>query len=78
MVGILTERDILVRVVAPGRAAYRVTVAEVMTRALVTIDPTASVDDAMRLMTETRHRHLPVTNNGTISGLVLVLYITHG
>ena len=58
VVGIFTERDVLVRVVSAERDPKLVTVAEVMTTELVTIPPHASVEDAMRIMVQTQHRHL--------------------
>jgi len=69
-VGIFTERDVLSRVVDPGRSAEETAVADVMTRELVAVRPTASVEEAMAVVTEKRCRHLPVMDGEKLLGLV--------
>ena len=69
-IGILTERDILVRVVEAGRDPATTPVAQVMTRELVLIDLETSVVEAMTIMTERRCRHLPVVDGNRLCGLV--------
>ncbi len=69
VLGIFTERDVLTKVVGkidPGQ----VSVSELMTRQLVTLKPSASVEDAMRVVTEKRIRHLPVVDGERLLGLV--------
>jgi CBS domain-containing protein len=68
--GIVTDRDIVVRAVADGRDADSTTVSEVCTTGVETIDPDASVDDALRLMREHDIRRLPVTKNGRPVGIL--------
>jgi CBS domain-containing protein len=58
--GILTQGDILTRVVLRKRDPEKVEVAEVMTRDLVTITADRSFGDALRLMVECGHNVLPV------------------
>lgn len=70
--GIVTERDVLRRVVGPGLHASITRVAEVMTTDLVTIPSSMRVDEAMRLVTERRIRHLPVVDDGKLSGIVSI------
>ena len=70
--GIITERDILARVIACGLAADSTPVGEVMTRALVTVPPSATVSEAMVLMTDFRCRHLPVVDGEEILGLLSI------
>lgn len=65
LAGIFTERDVLTRVVAAGRAPDSTSVADVMTHNPVTISPHASVEDVMTLITERRCRHIPVLEEGT-------------
>ena len=72
VVGIFTERDVLVRVVGAGRDASQVAVREVMTSRVLTIEPDLKVEEAMRLMTESRCRHLPVLEDGRIVGLISI------
>jgi CBS domain-containing protein len=68
--GIVTDRDIVVRGVADGRDAGSTPVSEVCTTGVETIDPGASVDDALRLMREHDIRRLPVTKNGRPVGIL--------
>ncbi|MCX5747386.1 MAG: CBS domain-containing protein [Proteobacteria bacterium] len=72
LLGILTERDILARVVATGRAPDATSIDEVMTRALVVVSAQATVDEAMILMTDHRLRHLPVVDGDRVCGLISI------
>ena len=72
LVGILTERDVLVRVVAVGRWGFATRVREVMTPDPITVRANATVTDAMELMTAHRCRHLPVVDDGGLCGLVSI------
>jgi CBS domain-containing protein len=71
-VGIFTERDVLVRIVDADRDPALTRVGEVMTRGLLTITPDWRVEDAMQLMTERRHRHLPVLEDGDLVGMLSI------
>jgi CBS domain-containing protein len=70
LVGIFTERDVLVRVVAKGLNAETTTLANVMTPAPETIDPGQSFGYAMLVMQEHGFRHLPVVQDGKPVGIV--------
>jgi CBS domain-containing protein len=70
LVGMFTERDVLVRVVGNGRDPLATRVSEVMTSKVSSVGPATSVDEAMRLMSEHRHRHLPIVENGEVHGLI--------
>jgi CBS domain-containing protein len=72
LVGIFTERDVLVRVVGAGRDPAEATVRDVMTTQLLTIEPDTTVEEAMRLMTERRCRHLPVLEDDQVVGLISI------
>lgn len=69
-VGIFTERDVLVRVVAPGRDPATTRVGDVMTTALVTVRPDTTVAEAMAIITDRRCRHLPVVDDSGLCGLI--------
>jgi len=71
-VGIFTERDVLRRVVDVDRDPAITRVVEVMTPDPFTIAPSMSVDEAMKVMTERRFRHLPVVVDGTLVGMVSI------
>jgi len=68
--GILTDRDIVVRVVAEGSDPATVSVGQVCSRELTTIPPTASVGDAVGLIREKAIRRLPVVEEGEVVGIV--------
>jgi CBS domain-containing protein len=69
--GIITDRDIVVRLIALGRDARHTPVADAMTKAAVTVDAEADVADAHDRMKRYRLRRLMVTGgDGTCVGLV--------
>ena len=68
--GIFTERDALKRVLAQGRDSEVTTLAEVMTRQMVTLDPDAFALDALRLMSEVGVRHVPIVDQGKVIGII--------
>jgi CBS domain-containing protein len=72
LVGIFTERDVLTRVVPAGMDPKRTPVSEVMTRQLITVAPTTTVQEAMMVVTDTRRRHLPVVHGGKLIGMVSI------
>ncbi len=72
LVGILTERDLMRRVIAEGREPGTTRVAEVMTREIVVVRPELSVEDAMAVVTEKRCRHLPVFDGQQLVGVVSI------
>lgn len=73
LVGLISERDYARKVILRGRFSKDTKVAEIMTSPPVTIGPSCSVDEAMRMMTEHRVRHLPVIEtNGIVSGVVSI------
>ena len=71
LVGVLTDRDIAVRVVAEGLDPERVKVFEVASRDVVTLDPGQDLDEALRLMARHQVRRLPVVEeDGRLVGVV--------
>lgn len=68
--GIFSERDALKRVLAKGLDADSTTLAEVMTREMVTLDPDAYAVDALRLMSQVGIRHLPVVDQEKVIGMI--------
>lgn len=71
-VGIFTERDVLMRVVGERRDPAKTAVADVMTANLITIKPTVTVEEAMRIITGKRRRHLPVVEHDKLRGLISI------
>lgn len=72
LAGIITERDYARKVILKGRSSRDTAVSEIMTALPISVDPLASVDECMRLCTDRRIRHLPVVENGRVSGLVSI------
>jgi len=70
LVGILSERDIMSRVVAPGLDPDATRVADVMTRDLVVAAAADSHDEGLRKMKQAGCRHLPVVEGGRLVGMV--------
>ena len=72
LIGIFTERDLVIRVVAQDRDARATPLADVMTPAPQTIDPGKSFGYALLMMHENGFRHVPVVENGRVIGIVSV------
>lgn len=76
--GILTDRDVLTRVVLEERDPRATTVAEVMTDDVACIEVDVDISDAMQLMTRRRCRHLPVVDPaGKVIGMLSIGDIVH-
>ena len=76
LVGIFTERDVLKRVVGAGLDPRQALIADVMTKDLVTVLPSVTVEQAMEIFTDRRCRHLPVVENGQLLGLISIGDVT--
>jgi len=60
LVGILTERDILTRVVASGQNPENISVKEIMTEPIIVVNPMMPLDKAVRIMFQEKIKKLPV------------------
>jgi CBS domain-containing protein len=69
LVGVITDRDIAVRVVAEGRTESA-SVAEALSRNPVTVTPDHDLDDALKLMARHQVRRLPVVEDDQLVGIV--------
>ena len=72
VVGIISERDVIRKVVLKGLSIAEVKVGEIMSTELTTITPETSLDKCMKLMTEQRIRHLPVLRDRQLCGIVSI------
>ena len=72
LTGILTDRDIVVRCVAPGADPGAVKIAAVMTPGAVTVTPADEVDTALARMTHEQVRRLPVVQDGRLVGMLSI------
>src|SRR5436309_11916756 len=71
LTGMVTDRDIAIRVVAEGKDPQSTPVREVASKDLVTIDPEQDLDEALRLMAQHQVRRLPVVEeDGRLVGIV--------
>src|SRR5207248_11179527 len=71
LTGMVTDRDIAIRVVAEGKDPQSTTVQEVASKNLVTLDPEQELDEALRLMAQHQVRRLPVVEeDGKLVGIV--------
>jgi CBS domain-containing protein len=70
LIGIITDRDIVVRAVAEHVDTHSMSVGEVASRNLVTVEPEQDLDEALALMARYRVRRLPVVEDGTLVGVL--------
>ncbi len=70
--GIITDRDLVISVIAGGKNSEEVIVEEVMTKDLVYIDESANIMDILSTLSEYSIRRMPVTKDGKLTGIVSV------
>ncbi|MGE5511599.1 MAG: CBS domain-containing protein [Bacteroidota bacterium] len=70
--GILSERDIVRALATEGSASLDWPISEVMTRSVQACSETDTIDHVMSIMTARRFRHLPVVEDGALSGIVSI------
>ena len=68
--GIVTDRDLVVRVLAEDSAATNLQLGEICSREIATLSPDDSVDDAVRLMEQNAIRRVPIVEAGKPVGIV--------
>ena len=68
--GIITERDLLKRVVAEAKNATKTKVKEIMSSPLVVVEPSMNLEEAVRLMFQMKIKKLPVVDGKRLVGLV--------
>ena len=72
LVGIASERDYARKVILQGRSSADTPVAEIMSAPVTCVEPHESVAHCMAVMTERHIRHLPVTEDGRVVGIVSI------
>lgn len=70
VIGLVTDRDIVVRNIAHGKSPNDTPVKEVMTSQVTTISPETDVDDATKIMSQNQVRRLPVVENNMLVGIL--------
>ena len=70
IMGVITDRDIVIRVVGEMKHPETVTAKEIMTKSVMTVSPMTELDDAFDIMAELKVRRLPVVENSELIGIV--------
>jgi CBS domain-containing protein len=72
LVGILSERDYTRKVILKGRSSKDTPVSDIMTKQVLTVNPSNSVTECMQIMSEKRVRHLPVLDGANLVGMLSI------
>jgi CBS domain-containing protein len=72
LMGLISERDYARKIILLGRGSKETPVSEIMVASPITIRPDCPVEEAMRLITTHRIRHLPVVCDGKILGMISI------
>jgi CBS domain-containing protein len=72
LIGVLSERDVVQKVVAEAGDPSRLTVADIMTTKVVACSPRTSIDEAHKLMSDNNIRHLPIVRGQTPIALISI------
>jgi CBS domain-containing protein len=70
IVGIVTDRDLVVRVLAEGRDPSSTTIGEIASADLVTVQPDSDLNEALSLMAQNQVRRLPVVEGDQLVGII--------
>ena len=72
LVGIITDRDIVVRCIAEGKDPVETTVEDVLSGGLETIEPESDIEEAREIMSRRQIRRLPVVEDGGLVGMLSI------
>jgi CBS domain-containing protein len=72
LVGVFTERDYTRKIALQGKTSKATRVQEILATGFVSVTPQQTVEECMKLMTEQRVRHLPVLEEGKVTGIVSI------
>ena len=75
IVGIVTEKDLTRKIVAKGMDSNKILVKDIMTTDVLTIEPSASLYDAIVKLGNKKIKHLPVVNDNVVVGLITAMDI---
>lgn len=70
LAGIVSERDYARKVILQGKASHTTPISEIMTDNVVAIKSSESIEHCMSLMTQHKIRHLPVVDDGVVTGVL--------
>lgn len=72
LIGIVTERDVLRRVVVTGNDPASVRVGDILSTPVACCRPDTSIEECRKVITEKRIRHLPVVDHGQLRGIITI------
>lgn len=72
VLGIVSERDLVSEVLADEKDPSNIKVQDIMSKSLHTVNSKMTVQESMKLVTEKRCRHLPVIDDGQLTGLISI------
>ena len=72
VVGIISERDYARKIMLKGLSSVTTKVHDVMSSPVITVDTHKSVEECMKIMTDSHLRHLPVVEDGKLLGLLSI------
>ncbi len=70
--GIFSERDYARKIVLENRTSRDTAISDIMTKNVFTVSPQDSIEHCMEVMTSKKIRHLPVTENGKVAGIISI------
>jgi CBS domain-containing protein len=72
LTGIISERDYARKVILRGKSSRLMEVQEIMVTPVIFVGPDHTVQDCMKIMTESHIRHLPVVDNEKVLGVISI------
>ena len=76
-IGIITERDIIQKIICPGKDPKETKVSEIMSSNVITIQSLETLEKALELMKEYKIKKLPVVSNEVLVGIITLSDIAH-
>jgi CBS domain-containing protein len=72
LIGIFSERDYARKVILQGRGSRDTLIREVMTSKVITVETDDKIEECMQIMSDKHIRHLPVNQNGKLTGIISI------